>query len=75
MYNSPLISVIKRFDPSIHQPLIKISIVPITFRGLFSTLKNKRVSFIRSSGVNRISQEEGSVWKNKILKGADPFSI
>ena len=54
MYDSPLISVINRFDSSIHQPLMKISGIPVTFHGLFShKLKNKRVSFIISSRVKQ----------------------
>lgn len=70
MYYSPLISIIKRFDPSIHQPLMKISSIPITFYDLFShSLKNKGVSFIRTSRVNRISQEDRPLWRNKIFKG------
>ena len=69
MYDPPLISIINRFDLSIHQSLMKISGVPVTFHGLFShKLKNKRVSFIRSSRVNRMSQEERSLWNNKIFK-------
>lgn len=62
MYDPPLISIINRFDLSIHQSLMKISGAPVTFHGLFShKLKNKRVSFIRSSRVNRMSQEERSL--------------
>ena len=69
MYDPPLIFIINRFDLSIHQSLMKISGVPVTFHGLFShKLKNKRVSFIRSSRVNRMSQEERSLWNNKIFK-------